>query len=90
MKAKGLIITLAMGMLAASPAYAGWGINNATYASRYRPVQPVASQTKSEIQVGVMANSPSQPPAPKQNEKMPGATDACPWGPPRPYAVKSH
>jgi hypothetical protein len=90
MNVKGLIITLAIGTLAASSARAGWGINMATYASRYRPVQPEASQSTSEVQVAVMANSSSQPAAGWQAEKAPGAVDAHRFGQPRPYAVKSH
>jgi hypothetical protein len=70
MKPKSLIITLAVGLLAAGPAYAFGSFNSATYASRFRPAQPApsasakvrptASQEKSEIQVAIMVTSPSQ------------------------------
>jgi hypothetical protein len=79
MKVKGLVVALAVGLLAAAPARAAWGINNATYASRFRSVpRPAASETKSGFQVAVMANSASQPGA-----------NPRPWGPARPFAVKS-
>jgi hypothetical protein len=69
MKTKGLIMTVAIGMLVSMPAHA-WTWNSATYASRFRPAQPAPTTTAnskatpgnatSEIQVAVMAKSPSQ------------------------------
>jgi hypothetical protein len=69
MKTKGLILAFVAGMLASTPAYA-WTWNSATYASRFRPVQPApstvakpqpaAGQSNSDVQVAVMAKSPSQ------------------------------
>jgi hypothetical protein len=89
MKNKSLIITLVVGLLAAGPAYAFGTFNSATYASRFRPAQPTpsasvkapptASQEKSEIQVAVMATSPSP------------ATDDIWFGTsPRTHATHSH
>jgi hypothetical protein len=80
MKVKALILALAVGLLAAAPAHAAWGINNATYASRFRSApQPAASQAKPEFQVAVMANS-----------RATSGANSRPWGPPRSRAVKSH
>jgi hypothetical protein len=81
MKTNSLVFVLAVGMLAALPAHA-WTWNSATYASRFRaPAQSSATVAKPEIQVAVLAQSKSG---------VRGATTAHPWGPPRPYAVKSH
>jgi hypothetical protein len=90
MKVNSLVLTVAVGLLAALPAHAWNGINNATYASRYRPVQPAASQAKSELQVAVMAKSTSQATATKPGKNPRKATNPHPWGPPQPYAFKSH
>lgn len=69
---KGLIITLVLGTLASMPAHA-WTWNNATYESRFQPVQTASAsattakpqtspaQATPEIQVAVMGKSPSQP-----------------------------
>jgi len=83
MKANGLLVAAVVGMLAASSAYADHqGINNATYASRYRnPAPPTANQAKPEIQVATMAKSSSQTGT--------SATASHPFGPPRPRAVHS-
>jgi hypothetical protein len=58
MKAKCLMMTAVLGMLAASSANA-WQFNYGTYIKRHAaPVQPAASQAKTEVQVAVLANSP--------------------------------
>ena len=67
MKLNCLTMSLVIGMLAGLPAYANQGINNATYAARFRSTPP-AKVTR----VSATKNNPR------------------PWGPPRPYAVKSH
>jgi hypothetical protein len=87
MKANALIVTLALGMLATLPAH-GFGYwNSATYASRFRPDPPAATQGKTPFQIGVVA---VQAPGTNVNTKVPGATAAHPWGPPKPYATHSH
>jgi|HubBroStandDraft_1064217.scaffolds.fasta_scaffold315731_1 hypothetical protein len=87
MKANALIVTLTLGVLAALPAH-GFGYwNSATYASRFRPAPPAASQAKSPFQIGVVA---LQTPGTKADTKVPGATAAHPWGQPKPYATHSH
>jgi hypothetical protein len=59
MKLKYLAVTMLAGMLAAAPAYA---FPNGTHGHNYKfATQPVASQAKPEVQVAVMAQSPSQP-----------------------------
>jgi hypothetical protein len=82
MKVNGFIVALVVGMLASVSAHAFGTFNNATYASRFRPVAPTVNQAKPEIQVAVMANSPLKRGA--------GATSLHPFGPPRPYAAHSH
>jgi hypothetical protein len=87
MKLNSLLVTVAVGMLAVVPVRANWqGINPATYASRFRPATPAASQAKPEMQVAVMAQSA----ATKAGTKVPGATQEHPWGQPHPYATHSH
>jgi hypothetical protein len=84
MKANCLMMTLAVGMLAALPAHAGFGLNMGTYASRFRsPAPPTASHAAPQIQVAVLANSQAA------TGKL-GTSDAHPFGPPRAYAVRSH
>jgi hypothetical protein len=63
MKANGFIITLAVGMLAALPAYAGSGLIKVTHATPVKGATLLAPATmaKPKIQVAVMATSPSQP-----------------------------
>ena len=72
MNTKRLIMILVSGMLAATSAYSFPWFNKATYDSRlgYVPqtapttatsAQPAPGQTKSELQVAVMANSTSKP-----------------------------
>lgn len=64
MNAKNLVVSLVIGMLlAAFSASAGWGINRATYASRFRPAPSAPApapafalaQAKPEVQVAIMA-----------------------------------
>ena len=69
------VCALVVGMLAALPAYAGSGLNKITHgatvlrssaqpaSSTVAKAQPKVSQAKPEIQVAVMAKSPSQPAA---------------------------
>ena len=68
MKAKSLILSLVVGVLAALPAQAGSGlikITRATHvqtaASTVAKAQRTVSQASSEIQVAVMAGLPLQP-----------------------------
>jgi hypothetical protein len=59
MKINGLIMVLLGGMLAALPAHAfPSGTHGQNY---YQHVQATAGQTKPEVQVAVMAQSPAQP-----------------------------
>ena len=67
MKAKSLILSLVVGVLAALPAQAGSGLIKITHARHVQPetstvakAQPMVSQANSEIQVAVMATLPSQ------------------------------
>jgi hypothetical protein len=70
---------LVLGMLAALPAQAGSGLIKVTHASTPYSVavQPAVSQTKApEVQVAVMASSPSQPAA-KRAVYICSADDGC-------------
>ena len=88
MKTNYLAMIVAVGMLAALPARA-WTWNSGTYASRFRPA-PETTQKKSEIQVAVMANSTSDAPATRSGTKAKGPKNPHPFGPPKPFATKSH
>jgi hypothetical protein len=93
MKAKCLRITWVVGMLAALPAYANLGINNATYAARHQSAaQATPVQANPTFQVAVLATSPSGTAATKRGLLKKIFTDdgSHPWGPARPYALKSH
>jgi hypothetical protein len=60
MKANSLMMTLVVGLLAASPAYA---FPSGTHGQNYYQSHPrlTASQARPEVQVAVMAQSTSQP-----------------------------
>jgi len=70
---------LAVGVLTAAPAHAAWGINNGTYAARFRVGPgPAPRRAKSRSQVTVVVSPVSNP-----------VESPRPWGPPRPCAVKA-